>query len=266
MTTPNISHHMEVDLVVPGTPEQVWDAIATAEGCSAWMMPTTGNAEVGSDLIFHMGPEMDSKAHITALEPGRRMVYEEDWADLAAEPEANVTPLVTEFIIEAQSGGTCAVKVVTSAYGVGADWENEFFSHMSSGWASMIDNLRVYLTRFPGQHVTPLVVSATFPGGVSESIAAIRRAMGFSQVGDSFSARDAKGSVDRSVEDSFFVQFDAPIPGFATFFGFGLDQGSGVVMQAHLFSPDAAEYVAREQSGWQAWFDSVVATTGAAAH
>ncbi len=265
MTKPNVPYRMEVDLVVPGTPADVWDAIATAEGCSAWMMPTTGTAEVGEALVFHMGPEMDSQARITALEPQRRIVYEEAWADLATQPDANVTPLVTEFLIEAQSGGTCAVKVVTSAYGVGADWENEFFQQMSSGWAPMIDNLRLYLTRFPGQRVTPMWISATFPVSASDAIEAVRGAFGFAQAGESFSANDAKGMVERSLDDSFFLQFDAPVPGFATFFPFGQEQGSSVAMQGHFFSAEAADYVAREQSSWQTWLDDVAARTGAAA-
>jgi len=266
MTTPNIPHRMEVDLVVPGTPADVWKAISTAEGCSAWMMPTTGTAEVGGELIFNMGPGMDSPARITALEPERRIVYEEQWADLAEQPDANVTPLVTEFLIEAQAGGTCAVKVVTSAFGVGADWENEFFSQMSEGWASMIDNLRVYLTRFPGQHVTPMWISAAFPVSQSDAIEAVRGAFGFAQAGDTFVARDAKGTVDRSIGEGFFLQFDAPVEGFATVFSYPQPEGSAVAMQGHLFSPDAADYVAREQSAWQAWLDEVAAQTGAAAH
>ncbi|MDP1792798.1 MAG: SRPBCC domain-containing protein [Acidimicrobiales bacterium] len=266
MTTPNVPYRMEVDLVVPGTPAQVWDAISTAEGCSAWMMPTTGTGELGGELVFHMGPEMDSPARITALEPQRRMVYEEAWADLAAEPDANVTPLVTEFLIEAQSGGTCAVKIVTSAFGIGADWENEFFSHMSEGWGSMLDNLRVYLTRFPGQHVTPMVISATFPVSPSEAIAMVRSAFGVAQAGDTFSVRGANGTVERSVADSFFVHFDAPIPGFATLFAFAQEHGSSVAMQGHLFSSEAADYVEREQPGWQAWLDGVAERTGAVTH
>lgn len=265
MTTPNVPYRMQVDLVVPGTPSEVWEAISTAEGCSAWMMPTTGKAEVGGELVFHMGPEQNSAARITVVEPERRIVYEEDWADLGAQPDAAVTPLVTEFLIEAQSGGTCSVKVVTSAFGVGADWENEFFEQMSAGWGPMIENLRVYLTHFPGQRATSMWISATFPVSGPDAIAAVRDAFGFVEAGDSFTARDAKGTVDRSLEETFFLRFDAPVPGFASFFAFPQEQGSGVAMQAHLFASDAAAYVEQEQAAWQAWLDDVAIGTGAAA-
>ena len=46
---------------------------------------------------------------------------------------SSVTPIATEFLIESASGGSCVIRVVTSAYGSGADWENEFFAEMIAG-------------------------------------------------------------------------------------------------------------------------------------
>ena len=44
MTKPDqpnrVEHRMERTYEVAATPEQVWDAIATADGTSAWMVPT----------------------------------------------------------------------------------------------------------------------------------------------------------------------------------------------------------------------------------
>jgi hypothetical protein len=37
------------------------------------------------------------------------------------------------------------IRVVTSAYGNGAEWENEFFAEMVSGWADFLDNLSGHL-------------------------------------------------------------------------------------------------------------------------
>ena len=33
------------------------------------------------------------------------------------------------------------IRVVTSAYGSGADWENEFFAEMVAGWGAILDYL-----------------------------------------------------------------------------------------------------------------------------
>jgi hypothetical protein len=43
---------------------------------------------------------------------------------------SSLTPIATEFLIESASGGSCVIRVVMSAYGTGADWENEFFAEM----------------------------------------------------------------------------------------------------------------------------------------
>src|SRR5687768_3767018 len=133
MTTPDVPHRFEAEFEVPGTPEQVWRAIATPEGISSWMMPVDLDARLGGALTFHMGPEADSHGRVTGFEPERRFAYEEDWAALVGRPDADVTPLVTEFLVEARSGGTCVVRVVTSAFGTGADWENEFWDEMNTG-------------------------------------------------------------------------------------------------------------------------------------
>jgi hypothetical protein len=37
------------------------------------------------------------------------------------------------------------IRVVSSAYGSGADWENEFFDEMIDGWFAMLDNLATHL-------------------------------------------------------------------------------------------------------------------------
>ena len=56
-----------------------------------------------------------------------------------------ITPIATEFLIEAVSGGSCVVRVVSSSYGSGADWENEFFAEMIADVIPMLDNLATYL-------------------------------------------------------------------------------------------------------------------------
>ena len=38
MTTPDVPLRFEFTIEVPGPPEQVWDALATANGISSWMM------------------------------------------------------------------------------------------------------------------------------------------------------------------------------------------------------------------------------------
>ena len=149
MTNPDqanrVEHRMERTYEVTATPEQVWDAIATAEGLSAWMAPTRLDPRIGGELSVDLG-EFVSKGVITEYTPNHRIAYEEPWPMADHMPTAHhdlsaVTPIATEFLIESASGGSCVIRVVTSAYGSGADWENEFFAEMVEGWSAMLDKL-----------------------------------------------------------------------------------------------------------------------------
>jgi uncharacterized protein YndB with AHSA1/START domain len=153
---------------VAATPEQVWEAIATADGLSAWMVPTVLDPRVGGVVSFDFG-DLTSTGVVTGYQPNERFAYEEPWPISADGPIPtgmvewfetmgislsdvrrdlpSITPLATEFLVESVSGGSCVIRVVSSGYGTGSDWENEFFSEMVAGWAAMLDNLVVHLER-----------------------------------------------------------------------------------------------------------------------
>ena len=161
-----VEHRMERTYEVPATPEQVWDAIATADGISAWMVPTRLDPQIGGEVSFDFGA-FRSTGVVTDYTPNHRFAYEEPWpiADQVEDIPAgmvewfetigvalsevyrdlpSVTPVATEFLIESVSGGSCVIRVVASAYGSGADWENEFFSEMAAGWGEILDNLATH--------------------------------------------------------------------------------------------------------------------------
>jgi uncharacterized protein YndB with AHSA1/START domain len=264
MTSAHVPHRFELELEVPGTPEQVWDAIATGAGISAWMLPTRLDPREGGSVEFEMGPGEASRGTVTGFQPPRRIAYEEDWATLVGHSGADVTPLVTEFLVEARSGGTCVVRVVTSAFGTGADWENEFWEDMEKGWAPMLDNLRVYLVRFPGQHATSMSAGVAFAIPREAAVAAVRGRLGVEAVGDPFSAVGATGRLERTLDHHFLLQLDGPVPGFLSFSSFPGDEGSGVHVQGYLFSDAAPAWVDQGQRAWQAWLEDVAAGVGSA--
>ena len=146
-----VEHRMERTYEVTATPEQVWEAIATADGISAWMVPTRLDPQIGGQVSFDLG-DVTSTGVVTDYTPNRRFAVEEPWPIADHMPTADhdlssLTPIATEFLIEAASGGSCVIRVVTSAYGSGADWENEFFAEMVDGWGAMLDNLATHLKR-----------------------------------------------------------------------------------------------------------------------
>lgn len=164
---PRVEHRAELSYEVAATPEQVWEAIATADGISAWMVPTRLEPRVGGEVSFDLDG-LISTGVVTDYTPHQRFAYEEPWPigdgpddldpamaawfDSIGAPLEQVyddvavaTPIATEFLIEATSGGRCVIRVVTSAYGTGADWENEFFAQMIEDTRPILDKLASYL-------------------------------------------------------------------------------------------------------------------------
>jgi uncharacterized protein YndB with AHSA1/START domain len=264
MTTPDVPLRFECSIEVPGTPEQVWQAVATANGISSWMIGTAEMDErEGGAVVFHMGPDMSSEGSVTGWDPPRRIEYEEPrWAELAEHDSTTVTPLVTEFLVEATSGGTCVVRVVSSAFGTGADWEQEFFDEMEKGWTPMFEHLRLYLTHFPDQSVTRMEAAASVPGTPEEAVSAIRSALGLEEAGQTVDLRGTRGQVERIADESLLLRLTDPVPGFLSIFAYvsGEDQVTALVA-GYLFSEDAPAYVKRETPAWQTWLERLPAET-----
>jgi uncharacterized protein YndB with AHSA1/START domain len=146
-----VEYRMDRVYEVAASPEQVWDAIATADGIAAWMVPTRLEPRIGGEVSFDLG-DFTSTGVVTDYTPNRRFAYEEPWPVADHMPTAHhdlssITPIATEFLIESASGGSCVIRVVSSAYGSGADWEKEFFDEMVEGWILMLDNLAAHLDK-----------------------------------------------------------------------------------------------------------------------
>jgi uncharacterized protein YndB with AHSA1/START domain len=174
-----VEHRSESTLEVAATPEQVWKAIATADGISAWMVPTRLEPRTNGAVSFDHGG-LRSTGVVTDYTANRRFAYEEpwpmteemrEWVAVTAEHEvtdkelALISPIATEFLIEAASGGSCILRVVSSSYGSGADWENEYFAEMVAGWGEVpfgpdeqtpwLENLTRHLNAAHAQEGTP---------------------------------------------------------------------------------------------------------------
>lgn len=257
-TTPDVPYRLEFSIEVPGTEEQVWQAIATARGMSAWFAPTELEEREGGALRFVMGPDMDSVGQVVRWEPPRRLVYEEDWAALMGQDPDALSPLTSEFVVEARSGGTCVVRVTSSGFGTGAQWEQEWWDTLGPGWMPFFDNLRLYLAHFPGQEATPMEASATHAGDADALWAALRGGLRLGEEGTAVDLRGATGTVERVGERQALVRLTAPVPGILNAYTWADDTGAVTAgVRAYLFSPDAAEYARREEPAWRAWLDGL---------
>jgi uncharacterized protein YndB with AHSA1/START domain len=259
MSSPDVPLRLSFSVEVPGTPEQVWEAIATGPGISSWFLPTDVEEREGGAYITHMG-ETDSPGTVTEWAPPRRFAYEEpDWAALAGHEGAAVTPLRSEFLVEARSGGTCVVTVVSSAFGTGADWEQEFLESMEQMWVPFFDNLRFYLTHFPGQHATTLSVEGSFDAPAPAVLAAMRDAIGATAAGKPFDLHGLTGEVEQLSDVRVLVRLADPLPGLLQLWSApGGDSNAVGGVGGWIFADRAPAYVERNQAAWKAWLDSLV--------
>jgi uncharacterized protein YndB with AHSA1/START domain len=253
---------IEVEVEVPGTPEQVWDAIATGPGIAAWFVPAEVDGRVGGAIAYDMGGGLEEGAVVTAWEPPRRFAGAEEWPAADDRPAAR---LATEFLVEARSGGTCVVRLVSSLFASGGDWEDELES-MREGWAMFLDNLRLYLTYFAGERRHALTVGRPAAGSLDEAWAALARPLALDRVaeGDPVAAPEGAppfaGDVERVLENAahhrgLTLLLEEPAPGFALVF---VNAWRGKVyanVVGYLFGEAGAAAAARDEAAWRSWFD-----------
>lgn len=259
MTTPDVPYSIEFSVEVPGTPDQVWAAIATAAGMSSWFLPTEADERDGGTIVFHMG-ETSSRGTITGWEPPRRVAYQEPgWAELSGHPDAAVSPLVSEFLVEAQSGGTCVVRVVSSAFGTGADWERESLDDMKRHWMPYFEHhLRMYLERFAGQRATTMEAAADLPGSAEAARQAVEHALGVAEVGQQVDLLGASGRVERLGDPYLVVGVTDPVPGYLSFFAVDKgDETATVQVGGWLFGDGAPGFVDQATPAWRRWLESL---------
>lgn len=258
-SNPDVPLRVELTFELPGPAEQLWRAIATAEGITSWFLPTDLEERDGGAIVTHMG-ETSSPGTVTGWDPPRRLAIQEPgWAALAGHEGAPVTPLATEFLIEARSGGTCVLRVVSSAFGTGADWEQEFFEEMEKNWRPFFERLRLYLTHFPGQHATVLEASHTVKGTLAGPVlAAMRGSLGVDEVGQALDARGLSAHVERIGVSDVLLRVTDPVPGYVGFGAFDTGEDDAMaVVHGQLFTEAAPAFVDRERPGWQDWLEGL---------
>jgi uncharacterized protein YndB with AHSA1/START domain len=137
-------HHIEVDL--PATPEQVWEAITDGDKIAQWFAPEVRvTPGVDGKIFLSWGPGCEGEAPIRIWEPNKRMAW--------VEGEGTANPKVVEFQIIANEGGTSTLRLVHSGFGSGANFDNEYES-VFGGWHTFFAMLRYGMTRFPNVKAT----------------------------------------------------------------------------------------------------------------
>jgi uncharacterized protein YndB with AHSA1/START domain len=242
---------VEVETEVPGTPDEVWAAIATGEGISSWFVPTKIE---GDQITSTFGPGMDSVATVTAWDPPHRFAATSDGLGPGS------PPMATEWTVEARAGGTCIVRVVHSLFASNDDWDGQL-SGVESGWPSIFHVLRLYLARFKGQPpasfqamamVTAKSVAEAWPR-FTETLAAPQ------QEGAAWTTPAGAPPLTGRVEwaeagkNAQLMVVEGTPPGMVMLTSCGAGDQVMLFMGFFLFGDGAKESAERAAPAWQAW-------------
>lgn len=236
---------LELDIELDASPEQVWEAIATGPGISAWFVPTTMEDRAGGAITQDFGGGAVETGRILAHEPLRRFAYG---------PTESTSTMAFEYLVEARDGGSTVLRFVQSGFDDDKDgWENEYDS-FAKGWTLFLDNLRSYLTYFPGQPVRPVVTMAFAPTGAAQAWPVLHRALGLAghpAVGEEIvidGPERLTGVVDVATPEFLGVRTATALYRF----GAEGDEGCGLsVYQYHFGSP--AVDADKLTEVWQSW-------------
>jgi uncharacterized protein YndB with AHSA1/START domain len=233
---------IDLSVEVPGTPEQVWDAIATGPGITSWFVPNEVEGRPGGAVRTDFGPGFgEVTGTVTAWEPPERVVFEGE-GDQA---------LAHEWLVTARDGSSCVVRLVVSGFGSGADWDAQY-DGLSGGWQIFMHNLRLYLTHFAGQHGRAIIPARVTTGQKDSAFSRLCAALGVPddlREGDRLRAAGPgvpalSGTVESvGVADTtrtYFLLIEDPAPGTAFLTAEGTEDAVMVSFFLYLFGETGA--------------------------
>ena len=252
---PNGRRSIQVEVEVPGTPEEVWRAIGTGAGISSWFVPSEMEERLGGELVCSFAPGMDSRAKITTWQPPHRMAAE------SRDYGPHSPTMATEWYVEANSGGTCIVRVVHSLFAETDDWDNQL-TGLESGWPAFFAILKIVLTHYRDLPVHAIHESSFTSGSGETAWSTVSTALGLkgALVGEDHSGiagvPPVSGTVAYVKHNEIIVHLERPAPGVGMFYAMPCGGPVWAGVNFYLFGKGAAEAVQRDRPLWRAWMDA----------
>jgi uncharacterized protein YndB with AHSA1/START domain len=248
---------VEMEVIVPGSPEQVWQAMATGAGNAAWFTKAEIEERVGGVLKFDFGAMGSTKGEVTAWEPPYRFGYvEREWSEGAP-------PVATEITITSRAGDKCVLRMVHSLFASSDDWDDQM-EGFEGGWPGFFEVLRIYLAHFAGMKAASFQAMASVEG---DQLATWQRLMKeLDLAGASFGEHRItpsqperlSGVIEHVLQNSkiraVIMRLDEPGPGVAMIGAFGAGGRTNLSMCIFSYGDEAAARAAASESKWRAWF------------
>ncbi len=246
---------IELAIEVIGTPEQVWEAIATGPGISSWYVPHTVEEREGGSMTaaFGAAPEMQVTGRVAAWDPPNRVLFDGG---------EGVDGLAFEWLVEARDGGTCIVRLVNSGFSSGDDGDDHYDA-MTDGWGIFMVNLKLHLEHFAGEAATASLAMANWSGPREQAWTKLTQDLGIAsrpEVGDrvevdSEDTPSLTGVVADVSPTRISLVLDRPARGTAFIAVEGRGETADVSIWTYLYGADGANAAARDEPAWQQWLD-----------
>jgi len=158
MTTTGPKRTYEQTIRVSASPEEVWEAIATAEGLVRWFpLEASVTPGVGGVLFTSWRNEYQWACPITIWEPPTRL--RNLWGPAETpEPEQ----MGVDWFI-AREGNQTVIRLVHFGIGYGPEWD-AMYDGVSRGWEFELENLRRALDEHPSRERHPVYVRVSLDG------------------------------------------------------------------------------------------------------
>lgn len=263
---PSGRRSVQSETIVPGTPEQVWQAIATGPGVSSWFVPCEIDERVGGEIKATFGPGMESKNTITSWNPPQSFTAS------GSEIGPGAPAMATEWIVEAQSGGTCLVRVVHSWFADTDEWDGQFES-TELGWGAFFRDLHLYLAHFIGQPSKTFQLMAFSNQPQEQTWAGLASALGIEgkSIGSAATSSEGSPSISGEVkhigsEDhpEALLLLNEPGPGIGHFFAMPMGPKTALSIRVFIFGSDAAEIASQQEMVWNSWISEHYPSTAQA--
>jgi hypothetical protein len=248
---------ISAELDVPGTPEEVWQAIATGPGISSWFVPAVIEERDGKpvSMTLKFGPGMEARSTLTAWNAPRGFIAQgESWD--------GAPPMATEWSVEARAGGVCRIRIVQSLFASTDEWDGQL-EGASGAFAGFWRTLQLYMTHFRGQRSANMHLVTAAAGTEAEAWEKLTAALGVKglSIGQRFGGAAGvpplSGVAEYMTQRPYdaLLRIDTPAPGIAALGVFTFPGGTEtmVVMGVYFYGDQAAETVARVTPVWHAW-------------
>ena len=250
---------VEMELIVVGTPEQVWHAMATGPGNAAWFTKGEIEPRVGGKFVLDFGGGVTTAGEVTTWEPPHQFSYvERDW-------DKGAPPVATEITIASRAGGRCVVRMVHSLFTSSDAWDDQI-EGFERGWPGFFVLLGIYLEHFAGASAATFMVVSPTTGDSLSTWCRLSEALGVvgansgEQRTSSSAPESWTGVVEHIHQDArqryVIVRVETPSPGSVLVGTYEKGGGTNVTVCRYFYGENAMRFAADGEPRWRQWLNT----------